>query len=395
MRFLKLIYVVSLLICLITAANAAFVIDDAAQKTIDDAVAKAITDHKTPSCAIVVGTKDSILFAKAYGRFTYDPESPEATLDTKYDLASCSKPLGTGMSLALLLEDGKLKLDDPVSKYLPLWTAEEKQGITIRNLATHTSGLPSYTSASYVEKQRTLSMSSADAMCRGISGLKLKYDTGKGWLYACLNFLTLARVNEEVAKTNQQTLLKERIWEPLGITDAGWYLKPEQKLKCAPTLVDRQGKVHDPLAYYYLDSYHCPGNAGLFLSGNDIAKICQMILRDGRWGDRQILKPETVDLFFTNLAPATQKQAWGLGWGLSTRRAPGAAESGPKTARISHTGYTGTSVQIDRYSGVFTIILTNRVYPDDNTSIGGITRAVRGVVSGPEPNRRQPEPQAD
>ncbi len=177
------------------------------------------------------------------------------------------------------------------------------------------------------------------------------------------------------------------------MTNSGYYLSSAKKLLCPPTSLkrDSQGNVHDPLANYYRDGYHCPGNAGLFTTGNDLAKFCRMILSDGKWEGKQIFTPETVDMLFTNQILAQPKESWGMGWGLSKNyRAPRSVKLTPKTATISHSGYTGTSVEIDRYSGTFIVILDNRVYPDDSTNVNSLRRGVRAAVFGADPTYKQP-----
>lgn len=404
------VFLFALLFVLALQAVAAPVIDDKAARRIDEVVNAAIAARKAPSCCVVIGTASEVLFAKAYGRFTYEPASPAVTLDSPYDLASCSKPVGTGAALALLLQDGKLKLDDPVSKYISSWNRDDKRGITIRNLATHTSGLPSYTQAARAEKTKKPGESTADALINCIASLPLTYKTNQGHTYACLNFLTLARVNEEAAKVNQESLLRERVWEPLGMKNTGYYLSAAKKKLCVPTLDNRQGDVHDPLAYYHRDGYHCSGNAGLFASANDLAKFCRMILSNGCCHEGSplrrgmILRPDIVDMLFTDLVPADPKYAWGLGWGLSgrgpsspavpsTRPIEGQPAIDPKTARISHTGYTGTAIEIDRYAGTYMIMLTNRVYPNDNTSVSSIRAGIRRVLSESNPPSADPSRQ--
>jgi CubicO group peptidase (beta-lactamase class C family) len=382
-----------LLLCSFPYASAAPVIDATAQAKIDQTVGAAIAKHLTPSCCVVIGTSKDILFAKAYGHLTYDQGSPAATLDTLYDMASCSKAVGTTSATALLLQDGKLNLDDPVSKYLPSWNRDDKRTITIRNLATHTSGLPAYTSADAAEAGRAPGESHADALIKHIAALPLQYKTNEDWLYACLNFLTLARVNEEVAGTSQERFLRARLFTPLGMSDSGYYLRRAKKLLCAPTIGGasfRQGVVHDPLAYYYRDGYHCPGNAGLFTTANDLSKFCRMVLSGGRWGDKQIFAPQTIDLFFTDQIPAGVKTTRGIGWGIS-QRPPYATSlnAGPKTACISHSGYTGTFIELDRLAGTFMVILTNRVYPSDSTSIGDIIHGVRQTMIETDPIYRE------
>jgi len=384
-----LVFALALTTLLLAPAHAKPVADSGFQAKIDATVLGAIAKRVTPSCCVAIGTKDEVLFAKAYGHLTYEPDSPAATLDTIYDMASCSKAVGTASATALPLQDGKLKLDDPVSKYLPCWNRDDKRTVTVRNLITHTSGLPSYTSAAGAERIRKSDETHADAMIRHIASLSLKYETGKDWLYSCLNFLTLARVNEEAAGTSQERFLRERLFEPLGMSNSGYYLLRAKKIQCAPTLGGKsflQETVHDPLANYYRDGYHCPGNAGLFTTANDLSRFSRMVLSDGRWGGKQVFAPSTVDMLFTNQAPESANETWGLGWGISNRRPyPAGLRPGTKTACISHNGYTGTQIELDRYAGTFMVILTNRVYPNDSTSIGGLTRTLRQALIDSDP----------
>lgn len=386
---IRVLVTACMLMCMAANFNASPVMDAAARKKIDDAVVTAISKHATPSCCVVIGTKDEVLFAKAYGSFTYDTDSLAATLDTLYDMASCSKAVGTTSAAVLLLQDGKLSLDDPVSKYLPSWNRDDKRTITIRNLMTHTSGLPAYTSAEKAEAARKPWDSHADALIKYIASLPLAYKTNEDYVYACLNFLTMARVNEEIAGVSQEAFLRERLFEPLGMSDTGYYLSHREKLLCAPTVGGknfRQGIVHDPLAMYYRDGYHCPGNAGLFTTANDLSKFCRMVLSDGSWNGKQIFTPETIDLFSTNYQPETLKSVHGIGWGIS-RRLPYASplNVGTKKACFDHSGYTGTFIEFDRLAGTFMVVLTNRVYPDDTASNYSIIRTVRTTMLETDP----------
>ena len=357
---------------------------------IDAIVEQAISKHVTPSACVVIGTADKILFAKAYGHLTYDESSPPATLDTIYDMASCSKAVGTTSAAVLLMQDGKLSLDDKVSKYLPDWNTDDKRDITIRNLMAHTSGLPAYTNAEKVEEGRRPGESKPDALIRAIANLPLAYKTNEGFVYACLNFITLARVNEEVAGVSQETFLRRRLFGPLGMRNTGYYLSEKKRAQAAPTVGGdhfRQGIVHDPLANYYETGYHCSGNAGLFTTANDLIPFCRMILSNGRWGGRQIFTPETIDLFATNQVPEKVDEIHGVGWGINVSP-PGATplNKGPKNACISHNGYTGTYIHMDRLAGTFLIVLTNRVFPDDSTSDYSIRRGILWIMLESDPH---------
>jgi len=387
MRVLVLI-TTCILICT-TILSAAPVLDSQAQNRIDGIVEQAISKHSTPSACVVIGARDGILFAKAYGRFTYEADSPPATLDTLYDMASCTKAVATTTTAMLLVQDGKLSLDDPVSKYLPDWNRDDKRNVTIRNLITHTSGLPSYCSRDKVEASRKPGESRPDALIRFIAELPLQYKTGEGHVYACLNFLTLARVNEEASGMSQGTLLRRRLFVPLGMVNSGYYMSEGKKLMAAPTVGGehfRQGRVHDPLADYYCTGYRCSGNAGLFSTANDLAKFCRMMLSDGVWNGKQIFKPETIDLFATNQLPEGVRGSQGIGWGISRRVPFGTSlNEGTKKACFSHAGYTGTYIHFDRLAGTFVVVLTNRVFPDDKTSDYPMRREIFRVVLETDP----------
>lgn len=356
---------------------------------IDAIVQAAIAKHVAPSACVVIGTKDSVIFAKAYGQLTYDEGSPPATLDTIYDLASVSKAVGTTSATMLLFQDSKLHLEDPVYTYVPAFDQEDKRGITIRHLLAHSSGLPSYTQADKAEAGRREGESKSDALIRFIASLPLKYKTGEGHLYACLNFITLARVNEKVAGMPQEQFLRERLFVPLGMTNTGYMLTDEQKTQAAPTVGAphfRQGTVRDPLAAYYIDSEHSGGNAGLFSSANDLTRFSQMILLDGQWNGKQILKPETIDRFVTNSLPLKLRETYGLGWGRYLRP-PSATplNRGYDKAAFGHNGYTGTYIHFDRLVGTFLVVLTNRVYPDDSTSDYSIRRGILWLMLESDP----------
>ncbi len=377
------------MICTLLVGAAAPVLDDAAKARIDRAVEQGIERRLAPGVALVIGTKDEILYAKAYGRLTYDPDSPPVTLNTIFDLASVSKAVGTTSATLLLMQDGKLSLDDPVSKYLPAFDTDGKREIKLRHLISHISGLPSYTSASKAEAIRQEGESKYDALIRLIASLPLQYKTNEGYVYSCLNFLTLARVNHEVAGKSQGEFLQERLFGPLGMTHTKYYLSSGEKTYCAPTVGGKthlQGSVHDPLAAYVSDGVFCGGNAGLFSTANDLSVFCRMILSNGTWEGKRYFKPETIDLMATNKVPLSVRRIHGTGWGRAL--SPPTATKlnrGFAKAVFTHSGYTGTYVRFDRLSGTFLVFLTNRVYPDDKGGEYSMRREVLRVMMETDP----------
>ncbi|HQH12723.1 MAG TPA: serine hydrolase, partial [Candidatus Sumerlaeota bacterium] len=270
-------------------------------KSVDTILQEAIVKNVTPGAVLLVGKDNMIVYEKAYGNRRLRPHIEPMTADTIFDLASCSKVLGTSTMAMLLIQDGKLQLDTKVADVLPQFAQNEKGNVTVWNLLTHTSGLPAYCDWKEAEKLRG-NKTPDDALIDYIASLKKKYPTGEYYIYSCLNFLTLARVNETIAGESMHSFLKRRVWDLLNMTSSGYLLTPEQKLRTATTTstdsLDDIGIVHDPLARYHkATDKHCPGNAGLFMSSGDMAVMAQLILNKGIYNGIRIFKPETVDLW--------------------------------------------------------------------------------------------------
>lgn len=348
--------------------------------SIDTLITDAIQQKITPGAVVNIGTGDNIYLCRAFGNLTYEENAPSMTEATIFDLASVSKVVGTATATMLLIEDGKLTLQDKVAQYIPGFDADEKRNITIYNLLTHTSGLEAYVSVKRVEQAADPSLTPHENLIAYISKMPLKYETGKGYTYSCLNYLTLAYVNQKVLGHNQDIFLKKRVYQPLGMKDTTYYLTDEQMRRTAPTIGGtefRQGKVHDPLAYYSVSNDYSPGNAGLFSTAPDLAKYCSMILNQGKYKGIQIMQPGTVILMTTPQMPEAVNVRRAIGFGIS--------ESFPWATSLnqalghevaSHTGYTGTLIRIDKYANNYLVLLTNRCYPDDKQQVTKLREAV-------------------
>lgn len=364
--------------------------DPAILRKMDQRVETAISRDITPGAVLLVARNGRILNERAFGYRRLEPQREPMTLDTIFDLASLSKVFGTATATMLLLEDGKLHLDDRVAQYIPEFAAEGKDDVRIFNLLTHSSGLKAYDDWKAAEKERG-SLTQADALIQRISRLPKLYPTGQYSVYSCLNYLTLARVNEVAAGESQHHLLRRRVWEPLGMKDTGYLLTREQLARCAPTALKSDGtrmlgETHDPLANYYQSTeQHCPGNAGLFSTARDLSIFCQMILNEGAYGGQRVFKPETIRMMTSPQStlptydPKTQgpggNSRRGLGWivYLDTPYNHPAAADG---SFIGHTGYTGTYAWIDKNSGSFIVYVANAVYSKDPPQINDSRREV-------------------
>ncbi len=347
-----------------------------------------VEDGHTPGIVLLIGRGDRVLFRRAYGYRMNDPTSEPMTVDTLFDLASVTKPTATASAIMLLVQDGKIALDDPVARYVPEFNRPDKKDITILHLLTHTSGLPAYVSADIVEKAQG-PRPNPDGLIKHIADLEKKYPTGKGTVYSCLNYLTLARVVTNVTGQPQDVLLRRRLWEPLGMKDTTFRPTAEQIARTAPTIHTtatlRRGQVHDPLAFYSICDTYAPGNAGCFSTADDLARYCRMLLNGGRLGRERIFRRDIWEKIMTDQTLAVGAHRT-CGWGVTTDTAYSTPlNRKPHTCCLIHTGYTGNLLWIDKLSGTYVIFLSNCIYPNDDAKhksavIQGRREIVRTVI---------------
>ena len=305
------------------------------QSALDTIVPPILDQDHIPSAVIVAGDVDRVTYERAFG---------SATLDTIYDLASCTKVVATTTAVMKLVEEGKLSLDDPIGKYLKPF---EGRRITIRDCLHHCSGLPAY----LTPKSRT-----SDGILAEIASLR---PTAGGYTYSCLNMISAARIVETVTKMPLAEYVRVNFFEPLGMKDTS-FSPPASR--CAPTGRDLKGVVHDPLARSYATPEHQSGNAGLFSTGADLAIFCRALLQ-GR-----VLKPETVAAMF-----APDEHTRGLGWDVF--------DDWPYKPGVGHTGFTGTLLWLDPDSGRFAVVLTNRVLTGEKTSVTRLRKEVLAALN--------------
>lgn len=296
-------------------------------------------------------------------------EQIPAAEDTVYDLASVSK-LFTSILAVQQMERGALELEAAVASYLPEFAGGGKQDITIRQLLTHTSGfrawIPLYNAPTHEGK------------------LQLIWDEaplsppGTKYLYSDLNLISLQLVLEKITGRTLDTLLHDEIAAPLGMHRTRYNPPASWKPGIAATEdarppwsgLDRGlvwGEVHDENAY---SLGGVAGHAGVFSCAWDLAVLGRTLLNGGTYGRARILRPETVDLMFTDFNTAFPGDEHGLGFELYQHWYMGAMAT-PRTA--GHTGFTGTSLVLDPATDSFLVVLGNSVHP------------VRGWRSGSAP----------
>jgi len=342
-----------------------------------DVVERAVADGAFPGAVLAVGYKGE-LAVRAFGRQTYEAKSVAVTQETIYDAASVTKPVVTATLVAMQVAAGRIQLDAPIERYLPEWAAgpnpEWRKRVTVRNLLTHTSGLPAYT-------RYFLEVKGKREILTRILVEPLVAEPGTQTTYSDLGIILMGEIVERVTGRPLDQLARERIFTPLGMKDS-MYNPPKSLLaRIAPTENDAafrkrlaHGEVHDENAWALGG---VAPHAGLFTTAPDLAVFCQMMLNGGMYAHQRLLRRSTVTLFATaeKIAGGTRT----LGWMVPTE---GGSSGKYFSARsYGHTGFTGTSVWIDPEKELFVVLLTNRVHPTrENNKIREVRPAVHDAV---------------
>jgi CubicO group peptidase (beta-lactamase class C family) len=337
-------------------------LDRTALGQIDSIMTRAVRDSAFPGGVVTVVRNGVIAYARAFGHLEYSAGSPEANSATLYDIASLTKVFATTSSVMRLYDEGKIALDDPVSKYIPEFANHGKEKITLRNLLVHNGGLPPF-------KRLFLTCKSPKEALDSVYQTETVYAPGDSTLYSDFDFILLGKIVERVSGASLDRYADSVFFRPLGMTRTMYRPAKELWDNCAPTEYDSlyrkkliRGIVHDENADVLGG---VSGHAGLFSTAGDMAVLMQMLLNGGSYGNRRYLDPATVQMFTSRQDP---KSSRALGW--DTRSATGYTSAGSLMGEraFGHTGFTGTSVWADPDKKIFVILLTNRVYPTRNNS---------------------------
>ena len=322
---------------------------------VDEIIQSAIKDSAFPGAVVLVSKEGKIIYEKAFGHLTYEDTSESVTINTIYDIASLTKVIATTTAVMICYDKNLFSLDDRVVKYLPEFSQNGKEKVTIKNLLLHNSGIPAF-------KRFYKNYSSADEVIKDIYKTPLSYEPGSKSVYSDLGFITLAKIVEQVTGKGFDVFCKEEIFNPLQMNST-FFNPPDSSInKIAPTEYDNYwrnklvwGEVHDETAALLNG---VAGHAGLFSTAKDINNLLQLLLNDGTFNGRQIIKPETVKLFTNRYS---DKSTRALGWDTKSERNSSAGNLFDITS-FGHTGFTGTSVWADPTRKLFVVFLTNRVY---------------------------------
>src|SRR5688572_33282080 len=321
-------------------------------ESIDRIVRRGITAGGYPGASVVVGRRGYSVFEKGYGRLGWTSGSEAVVPDESiYDLASLTKVVGTATAAMILYDEGRLELDAPVAKYLPAFSGGTKDDVTVRQLLTHTSGLPAG------RDLRRLASSAWEAR-QLVMSTPLTCAPGRCLVYSDLGADVLGFTVEAITGQGLDAFLSERVFAPLGMNDTQF--RPAQSLRdrIAPTEVSSprgyaiRGEVHDENAWALGG---VAGHAGLFSTAADLSLFAQMMLNRGTFNGVRIVSDSAVARFTTR---TTGTRA--LGWDTSDGEGTAGVHMGERA--YGHTGFTGTSLWIDPDRDLFVILLTNRVH---------------------------------
>jgi CubicO group peptidase (beta-lactamase class C family) len=324
---------------------------------IDAAVRDGIQRGIYPGAVVVIGRRDSLLYARGYGHFTWSSFSPVPDPDsTLWDVASITKVVSTTSIAMRLVDRGKLDLDAPVRHYLPRFSGGHKNDVTVRMLLDHTSGLKSY--VPFYLKARGSRTRAVDLLY----AQPLVRTPGDSAEYSDLNALLLGLMEEKITGLPLDRLAKREVFEPLGLTQTMYRPPARLKPRIAPSGVWRgqpvPGDVNDQNA---VAMGGVAGHAGVFSTGMDLARYAQVWLRSGRGPDESWVSPETIRRFLVK-GPRSGSRL--LGWDTPEAKPdePSVFGSLVSDASYGHTGFTGTELWVDPARDLFLVFLTNRAF---------------------------------
>ncbi len=340
--------------------------------TIDDVINEGLSQAKMPGAVVVVGRREGIVFRKAFGFRQVKPQQAPMTLDTVFDLASLTKPIATATSIMVLIQQGKVDPNATVATYLPDFSANGKDSITVRHLLTHTGGLIADNSINDYK-------GTPDEAISAIYALKPNAAPGEEFTYSDVGFIVLGQIVKAVSGKNVHEFSQEAIYQPLGMSETGYLPSEALKVRAAVTeqREDRwmQGEVHDPRAYALGG---IAGHAGLFSTADDLSKYAVMMLNHGSLSDTVVLTPETFSLMTTAVDVPRGRRT--LGWDSRTGYSSNRGDLMSDKA-FGHGGFTGTGIWIDPEQNLFVLFLSNRVHPDGKGLVNPLIGRV-GTIAG-------------
>ncbi|HEY2156230.1 MAG TPA: serine hydrolase domain-containing protein [Isosphaeraceae bacterium] len=362
---------------------AAFPSVSSAQKPSGEAIRKGmqrfVDEGHVSGLVALVGGADGVVAVEAIGKRDLASDQPMEP-DTIFRVMSLTKPI-TAVAVMMLVDEGKVRLDDPVEQHLPEFRGQKlyagfegdkarlvpsPRAITIRDLLTHTSGLPDTPPPGYTDLDKHPDFTLAEAV-KVIAGRPLSFPPGTKWAYSNAGMSTLGRLVEVVSGKPFDAFLRERLFGPLGMVDTTFYPTPEQMKRVAIVYDRKEGKlVEMPSSRSAPDpARNRPSPAGgLFSTAEDLGKLCRMMLNRGTLDDRRYLSEKSV-AEMTRLQTGDLKcgfvdgMGFGLGWGFV--KVPQGVTASLPSGTFGHGGAYGTQGWVDPKGKRFVVLMIQRV----------------------------------
>jgi uncharacterized protein YbbC (DUF1343 family)/CubicO group peptidase (beta-lactamase class C family) len=361
--------------CAVLLATAASAQTFSGSAQLDQVIQTAIKSGELPGGILVIGNQGQIVHLKSYGNRALLPAIEAMTEDTIFDVASLTKVVATTSAIMKLFETGQLRLNDPVTKYIPEFQGG-KSAITIRNLLTHFSGL-----RPDVDLEPEWSGYETGIRLAAID--KPVARPGQRFIYSDINFIILGEIVHRVSGRLLPDYVRDNVFLPLGMTETMFQPPAELAPRIAPTErinnapVPLRGLVHDPTTRFMGG---VAGHAGLFSTARDLSRFAQMMLNRGELDGVRVFSPMTVEKFTTPQSPPDQPILRGLGWDIDSPFSGSRGELFP-LGSYGHTGFTGTSMWIDPVTQSYVILLSNSVHPIVRRAITPLRSKVATVTA--------------
>lgn len=358
-------------LCAVVSAAAQAPIPPASRLSVVDSILRdAISAGQIPGAVVLVWHDGHVVYRKALGQRGLEPRREPMTVDTVFDLASLTKVVVTTTAIMQLAERGKLRINDPVAKYIPEFALNGKDEITVRQLLTHYSGLVE-------DLDLTSPWHGHDVAIAMACAQKAAYPAGSRFLYSDINFIVLGALVERVSGMPLDLYAARNIFAPLGMTRTRFLPPASWRAKVAPTEYDEDGAmlrgvVHDPTARRMGG---IAGHAGLFSTADDLAKFAKALLIGS-----SVLSSLEVEKMTTPQQPPTAYELRGFGWDIDSPLSSNRGELLP-VGSFGHTGFTGTSLWVDPATRTFIIVLTNAVHPRGKGSAVALRSKIATAVA--------------
>lgn len=345
------------------------------EKSFQDAVA----DGVFPGAVVLVGKDDGVVYEQAFGSRSLLPDKSPMRLDTIFDLASLTKPIATAVALMLLVRERKLRLDDQLTRVIPMYGVFGKSLTTFRHLLNHSAGLPAWKAffEDIVKNEKSgrinfvASRAAKNYVYEQIHREKAVSPPGSQSVYSDLGFMILAEAVEILTGNTFDRFCQERIFKPLGLRSTGFVdltqlrtrrLQPVEEViapteNCPWRKKILCGEVHDDNAYAMGG---VAGHAGLFSSAHDVHAF--LVRMSQCLHGKDAFLPQTVVQEFLNRNPSLGDSTFALGWDTpSADRSASGSLFSPRS--VGHLGFTGCSIWWDLEKNCHVVLLTNRVHP--------------------------------